>query len=32
MINDHNSKGEWKIQLSMRITFVSFTATNAYKK
>ena len=25
MIDNHKSKGEWKIQLSMRIIFVSFT-------
>ena len=28
MIDDHKSKGEWKIQLSMRIIFVSFTVAN----
>ena len=28
MIDDHKSKGEWKIQLSMRIIFVSFTDAN----
>ena len=28
MIADHKSKGEWKIQLSMRISFVSFTDAN----
>ena len=28
LIDDHKSKGEWKIQLSMRIIFVSFTDAN----
>ena len=28
MIDDHKSKGEWKIQLAMRIIFVSFTDAN----
>ena len=28
MIDDHQAKGEWKIQLSMRIIFVSFTDAN----
>ena len=28
MIDDHKSKGKWKIQLSMRIIFVSFTVAN----
>ena len=28
MIDDHKSKGEWKIQLSMRVIFVSFTSAN----
>ena len=28
MIDDHKSKDEWKIQLSMRIIFVSFTDAN----
>ena len=28
MINDYKSKGEWKIQLSMQIIFVSFTYAN----
>ena len=28
MIDNHKSKGEWKIQLSMRIIFVSFTDAN----
>ena len=28
MIDDHKTKGEWKIQLSMRIIFVSFTDAN----
>ena len=28
MINDYKSKGEWKIQLSMQIIFVSFTDGN----
>ena len=28
MIDDHKSKGEWKIQLSMRIIFVSFIDSN----
>ena len=28
MIDDHKSKGEWKIQLSVRIIFVSFTYAN----
>ena len=28
MINDFKSKGEWKIQLSMQIIFVSFTDAN----
>ena len=28
LINDHKSKGEWKIQLSMRIIFVSFKDAN----
>ena len=28
MINDYKSKGEWKIQLSMQIIFVSFTDAN----
>ena len=28
MIDNHQSEGEWKIQLSMRITFVYFTDPN----
>ena len=28
MIDDHKSKGEWKIQLTMLIIFVSFTDAN----
>ena len=28
MIDDFKSKGEWKIQLSMQIIFVSFTDAN----
>ena len=28
MIDDHKSKGEWKIKISMRIIFVSFTDAN----
>ena len=28
MMNDYKSKGEWKIQLSMQIIFVSFTDAN----
>ena len=28
MIDDYKSKGEWKIQLSMQIIFVSFTDAN----
>ena len=28
MIDDHKSKGEWKIQLTMPIIFVSFTDSN----
>ena len=28
LINDHKAKGEWKIQLSMRMIFVSFTDAN----
>ena len=28
MIDDHKAKGEWKIQLSMRMIFVSFTDAN----
>ena len=28
LIDDHKSKGEWKIQLSMQIIFVSFTYAN----
>ena len=28
MIDNHKSKGEWKIQLSMPIIFVSFTDAN----
>ena len=28
MIDDHQAKGGWKIQLSMRIIFVSFTDAN----
>ena len=28
MIDDHKSKDEWKIQLSMRVIFVSFTDVN----
>ena len=28
MINDHKAKGEWKIQLSMQMIFVSFTDAN----
>ena len=28
LIDDHKSKNEWKIQLSMRIIFVSFTDAN----
>ena len=25
MIDDHEAKGKWKVQLSMRVIFVSFT-------
>ena len=38
MIDDYKSKGEWKIQRTMRIIFISFidknesNASNAYKK
>ena len=38
MIDDYKSKGEWKIQITMRIIFISFidknesNASNAYKK
>ena len=28
MIDNHKAKGEWKIQLSIRIIFVSFTYSN----
>ena len=28
MIDDYQTKGEWKIQLSMQIIFVSFTDAN----
>ena len=28
MIDNHKAKGEWKIQLSMQIIFVSFTGAN----
>ena len=28
MIDNHKAKGEWKIQLSMRIIFVSFIDVN----
>ena len=28
MIDEHKAKGEWKIQLSMRIIFVSFIDAN----
>ena len=28
LIDDHKAKGEWKIQLSMRMIFVSFTDAN----
>ena len=28
MIDHHKSKGEWKIQLSMQVIFVSFTNAN----
>ena len=28
MIDDYNSKGEWKIQIVMRIIFVSFIDNN----
>ena len=28
MIDDHKSKAEWEIQLSMRVIFVSFTNAN----
>ena len=28
LIDDHNSKDKWKIQLSMRVVFVSFTDVN----
>ena len=29
MIDDYKARGEWKIQLSMRMIFVSFTDANA---
>ena len=35
MIDDYKARGAWKIQLTMRIIFVSFTDANetrAYKK
>ena len=38
MIDHYKSKGEWKIQITMRIIFISFidknesNASNAYKK
>ena len=32
LIDDHKSKGEWKIQLSMRVIFVSFTNVNETRK
>ena len=32
MIDDHKSKGEQKIQLSMRVIFVSFTEANETRK
>ena len=28
MIDDYKTKGEWKIQLSMRMIFISFTDAN----
>ena len=28
MIDNHKARGEWKIQLTMRIIFVSFTDAN----
>ena len=28
MVDNHKAKGEWKIQLSMQIIFVSFTGAN----
>ena len=28
MINFYNTKGEWKVQLSMSITFISYTDAN----
>ena len=28
MIHNHKARGEWKIQLTMRITFVSFIDAN----
>ena len=28
MIDNYKARGEWKIQLSMRINFVSFTGAN----
>ena len=28
MIDNHKARGEWKIQLTMRITFVSFKDAN----
>ena len=28
MINDYKSKGEWKIQITMRIIFISFIDKN----
>ena len=32
LIDDHKSKGEWKIQLSMRVISVSFTNVNETRK
>ena len=31
MIDDHKAKGEWKIQLTMRIIFASFTDANGIR-
>ena len=32
MINNHKAKGKWKIQLTMRIIFVSFTDSNEIRE
>ena len=32
MIDNHKARGEWKIQLTMQIIFVSFTDANETRK